>query len=214
MVEYNSLVMMIYAKGESITVDDVEALLLMQDAQFDKFRQELPSPSISVNVAQASGFQESSSTGDFDRNRGGSNGNFCGRGGPKSTCQLCDKYGHDAFHCWYRFDQSFTPAQGPPSQSQPSHGSYQNHQNRQGSYPNQQNQAPQQQQSFNQQQSAHLVMQQPQFVPNTQELLHKTFDAQTQFPDSGASHHITADPNNLTQSNPFGGHEQVLMGNG
>lgn len=64
--EYNSLVMMIYVKGDSSTVDDSDALLLMQDAQFEKFRQELPSPSISVNVAQASSLQESFSANDFN----------------------------------------------------------------------------------------------------------------------------------------------------
>jgi hypothetical protein len=36
--DFNSFVMMVYSRFESPTVEDVEALLLLQEAQFDKFR--------------------------------------------------------------------------------------------------------------------------------------------------------------------------------
>jgi hypothetical protein len=34
------------------------------------------------------------------------------------------------------------------------------------------------------------------------------------YPDSGASHHLTYDPNNLAYRVPYNGQDQVLMGNG
>lgn len=42
----------------------------------------------------------------------------------------------------------------------------------------------------------------------------RAFDTQNWYPDSGASHHVTADPENLTQQNAFTGSEQFHMGNG
>lgn len=50
--EYNSFVMMIYACVEPASMDDIEALLIVQDSQFEKYRQELSSSSVSLNVAQ------------------------------------------------------------------------------------------------------------------------------------------------------------------
>ncbi|MCI37022.1 retrovirus-related pol polyprotein from transposon TNT 1-94, partial [Trifolium medium] len=44
--------MMIYSRFESPTVDEVEALLLLQEAQFEKCRKELTNPSVSANVAK------------------------------------------------------------------------------------------------------------------------------------------------------------------
>ncbi|CAJ2642450.1 unnamed protein product [Trifolium pratense] len=49
--EFNPFVMMVYSRFETPTVEDVEALLLLQEVQFDKFRQELANPSVSANVA-------------------------------------------------------------------------------------------------------------------------------------------------------------------
>ncbi|MCI19265.1 retrovirus-related Pol polyprotein from transposon TNT 1-103, partial [Trifolium medium] len=42
--EYNSFVMMVYSRSDSPNVEDVEALLLLQEAQFEKFKQELANP--------------------------------------------------------------------------------------------------------------------------------------------------------------------------
>jgi hypothetical protein len=36
--EFNSFVMMIYSRFELPTIEDVEDLLLLQEAQFDKFK--------------------------------------------------------------------------------------------------------------------------------------------------------------------------------
>jgi hypothetical protein len=51
--EFNSFVMMVYSRFDTPTVEDVEALLLLQEVQFEKFKQELSNPSVSANLAQA-----------------------------------------------------------------------------------------------------------------------------------------------------------------
>lgn len=102
--EYNSFVMLIYGRADSPSIDDIEALLMVQDSQFEKFRQELPSSSsISVNVAQASNLSDAAPNVNdthYESQRGGYQGQNCGgrggrgrgRGGPWPTCQLCGKY--------------------------------------------------------------------------------------------------------------------------
>lgn len=52
--EYNTFVMMMYGKLEPISYTDLESLLLVQESQLEKFRVELTSGTISVNVAQGS----------------------------------------------------------------------------------------------------------------------------------------------------------------
>lgn len=72
--EYNSFVMMIFARVEPASVDDIESLLIVQDSQFEKFRQELPSSFVSLNVAQAPSVGDSSTHNthiEFTSNRGG-----------------------------------------------------------------------------------------------------------------------------------------------
>ncbi|CAJ2659451.1 unnamed protein product [Trifolium pratense] len=50
--EFNPFVMMVYSRSDTPKVEDIEALLLLQESQFEKFRQELANPSVSANVAQ------------------------------------------------------------------------------------------------------------------------------------------------------------------
>ncbi|KAK2414066.1 hypothetical protein QL285_036702 [Trifolium repens] len=47
--EYNPFVMMIYGRPDSPSLFDIEALLLVQESQFEKFRQELTIPNASAN---------------------------------------------------------------------------------------------------------------------------------------------------------------------
>ncbi|GAU36893.1 hypothetical protein TSUD_220620 [Trifolium subterraneum] len=51
--EFNLFVIMIYSRFDSPTVEDFEALLILQEAQFEKFKQELHAPSVSANVAHS-----------------------------------------------------------------------------------------------------------------------------------------------------------------
>lgn len=51
--EYNSFVVMIYNRLDSPSIDDIEPLHLMQEAQFEKFHRELVTPTTSTNFAHA-----------------------------------------------------------------------------------------------------------------------------------------------------------------
>ncbi|RDX91657.1 hypothetical protein CR513_26330, partial [Mucuna pruriens] len=95
------------------TIEDVESLLL-QEVQFDKFCKELLSATITASIAQISTVQPNStaitSSEEQDNNASLSHGRGRGRGrgggsgrssgcGFKPTYELCNKYGHNAFHC-------------------------------------------------------------------------------------------------------------------
>lgn len=50
--EYNSFVMMIYSKLGTPSIDEIEGLLLMQEDQFERYRQDLVALAVSVNLTQ------------------------------------------------------------------------------------------------------------------------------------------------------------------
>jgi histone deacetylase 1/2 len=205
--EFNSFVMMIYSRFDSPTVEDVEALLLLQEAQFDKFKQELANPSVSANVAHTEA-HASDSNSDTASNEIGTEhyaaiasrgrGRGKGRGGKgrgkavatnqgKVICQICAKPNHDAINCWYRFDPQAM------------------HANSRGNHAGPSNRPP----AFNPnvRPSAFLAMPQPQYGAHS-------MSGGAWYPDSGASHHLTYNPNNLSYSVPYSGQDQVMMGNG
>jgi histone deacetylase 1/2 len=208
--DFNSFVMMIYSRFDTPTVEDVEALLLLQEAQFEKFKQELANPSVSANIAHTE-VQSSESTYEPEsheigtehynavasrgRGRGKGRGSK-GRGkAPASNqgkviCQICGKPNHDAVGCWYRFD--------PQAMKSNSRG------NNVGSSHRPPNFNPYMRPS------AHLAMPQshsPMFDMSA-------MSSSAWYPDSGASHHLTFNPNNLSYSMPYNGQDQVMMGNG
>jgi histone deacetylase 1/2 len=122
--EFSSFVMMVYSRFDTPTVEDVEALLLLQVVQFEKFKQELSNPSVSANVAhsvarasdstsesegQEVGTEHYNTASSRGRGRGkGKGGRGRGKGHNynqgKITCQIYSKPNHDAINCWYRFD--------------------------------------------------------------------------------------------------------------
>ncbi|PNX63257.1 retrovirus-related Pol polyprotein from transposon TNT 1-94, partial [Trifolium pratense] len=53
--EYNPFVMMIYGRSDSPSLYDIEGLLLVQESQLEKFRQELMVPNVSANIAHTGG---------------------------------------------------------------------------------------------------------------------------------------------------------------
>ncbi|MCH79675.1 retrovirus-related Pol polyprotein from transposon TNT 1-94, partial [Trifolium medium] len=151
----------------------------------DKFRQELTVPNASANLAHSHGVR--GNTG--PRGRGRSNrgqGRAPGNSaGTRPTCQLCNKYGHHVMDCWYRFDENFVPA---------------NH----AAVPKPGPKGPQDPKDPEPQACT------ANFASSTQELV----IPQSWFPDFGASHHITADGNNLAQGKSYHGYNKVHMGNG
>ncbi|KAK2449415.1 hypothetical protein QL285_008613 [Trifolium repens] len=211
--DFNSFVMMMYSKTDTFAVEDLEALLLLQVAQFDKFRQELATPAVSANIAQTqskiaenSTEQDSSEVGTehyfAGRGKGRGKGKGKGRGRGRGafnassqggSCQICSKPNHDATICWYRYDANPNmPSQGRGFNAGPSRPRNTN------PYMNP---------------SANLALPYypPQFadtyVPDTQ-------SEASWYPDSGASHHLTYNPHNLMQRSPYNGNERVMMGNG
>lgn len=123
--ECNPFVMQMYESTKPSSLCDVEAQLYVQEAQVDKFRQELSISIVAANLANTSQ-ETTSSRGAFSGNHGRgacyTRGLACGRGratsGNRPTCQLCDKYGHSITDCWHRFDETFRPHN--PSSSQTS----------------------------------------------------------------------------------------------
>lgn len=109
--------MMIYSKGEPTGIYDVEALHYVQEPQLDKFKQELSTPSATVNVTQSlfnsAGVRPDASNAHGQHFYRGRGRQTCGRGrGRKKyasdnmpTCQLCNRYGHYVLECWHRFDE-------------------------------------------------------------------------------------------------------------
>jgi histone deacetylase 1/2 len=210
--EFNSFGMMVYSRFETPTVEDVEALLLLQEVQFDKFKQELNNTSASANLAHAAtqasdsySEQENQEIGTEHYNAMASKGKGRGkgRGGKgrgrgqgqasnqgKTTCQICGKPNHDAIGCWYRFD--------PQAMKQASRGYN--------------GAPPPRPQTFNpyMRPSAQFAVSQPYaFMADMEGSTSGAW-----YPDSGASHHLTYNPNNLAYRVPYIGQDQVLMGNG
>ncbi|PNX93512.1 histone deacetylase, partial [Trifolium pratense] len=208
--EFNPFVMMVYSRFETPTVEDVEALLLLQEVQFDKFRQELANPSVSANVAhketkvnnsemdaedQESGTEHYNVTASRGRGRGKGKGK--GRGKApfvpntgKVQCQICGKSNHDAANCWFRYD--------PPNSRPNARGHNAGFTSRQPHY----NPYPRP--------SAHLAI--PQYYNPIPDM--DTVSTASWYPDSGASHHLTFNPNNFAYRVPYQGQDQVSMGNG
>ncbi|GAU26016.1 hypothetical protein TSUD_64040 [Trifolium subterraneum] len=208
--DFNSFVMMVYSRFDTPTVEDIEGLLMLQEAQFEKFRQELANPNVSANVAQMESKNHHSNQDTEDtesvnesygsntyRGRGRGKGRARGRdkapitpNAGKVQCQICAKHNHDAANCWYRYD--------PPSSRYNARGYNAGSTSRQPQY----NPYPRP--------SAHLAL--PQHYNPIADM--DTFSNASWYPDSGASHHLTFNPNNLTYRTPYQGQDQVTMGNG
>ncbi|PNX79443.1 retrovirus-related Pol polyprotein from transposon TNT 1-94, partial [Trifolium pratense] len=208
--EFNSFVMMVYSRFESPTVEDVEALLLLQEVQFEKFRQELTNPSVSANIAHKES-KNSNSSDDADeqeigtehynvnvsRGRGRGKGRGRGRGkaqfksnSKKVQCQICAKPNHDAANCWHRYE---------PPNSRPNARGY-----NAGFAPRPSHFNPYARPSAN------LAI--PQYYTHIPDI--DTVSSASWYPDSGASHHLTFNPQNLAYRIPYQGQDQVTMGNG
>nr|KYP47251.1 Retrovirus-related Pol polyprotein from transposon TNT 1-94 [Cajanus cajan] len=116
--EYDPLETSCLTRSEPYTVPEIEALLLHQEERLER-RKQKESETIQANLAQNPIMQKRGGS-NSTRGRGFGRGQNRGRGrfvkqgynnggrGPKIQCQLCDKNGHSAFHCWRRFDENLS----------------------------------------------------------------------------------------------------------
>lgn len=120
--EYDPFICYVNSRLEPYTVGEIEALLLAQEVRFQKhIKISGSTKKVSVNVAStdikdksSGGRSNQSSTGgyreqnqgrvgrSYNRGRGRENRN----GGRFVVCQLCNKPGHVAMNCCYRFDHN------------------------------------------------------------------------------------------------------------
>lgn len=125
---YDPFILAITSRNEPYTVDQIEALLLAQEARFEKNSKPTEvTANIAFNKSSSHGGNHSSRGGFRGGNRGFRGGRTGRHGGGRShgnssdsysnrsgnysrevpECQLCGKRGHIAFDCWHRFDEDF-----------------------------------------------------------------------------------------------------------
>lgn len=119
-LEYDTMVVNTIARTTMPTIEKVYSLLLTHESRLNQLNsagnKEVQNMSANyVNFRQRGGNNNSYGRG---QNQYGSRGNYRGRGNrgskpntrrnnSKPTCQLCNKYGHSAGICYYRFDKNF-----------------------------------------------------------------------------------------------------------
>ncbi|CAJ2627800.1 unnamed protein product [Trifolium pratense] len=169
--------------------DPVVAAINKNSTQHSASYPNFPSGSSHVNAQENQGSFEYNRGGGRSGRGGGRSGRG-GRGGKSGvTCQICHKPNHDASICHYRHSGAMNGYQYRAPQPQfypPLFNPY-------GYGGNPRSQRP------------------------PQALLtggNSTFNNQWWYPDSGASHHVTPDPSNLSDVVSLHGSDQVLMGNG
>ncbi|GAU28846.1 hypothetical protein TSUD_21830 [Trifolium subterraneum] len=207
--EYDSVVAAVASNASSVSLDELESHLLGHESRLEKNKKQSQLDAATVNLAQSSPSLPSSQESTSDplasvTGRGGRYGGYGGRGGRyggkgTTSCQICHKNNHDASFCRFRYN---TPSQGYGY----GYGF--------GYRP----QAPQTPQASSQfPMSYGYGFPRPSRPPAPQAMLtggDPNFNNQWWYPDSGASHHVTPDPSNLSDTTSLPGSDQVLIGNG
>ncbi|RVW97157.1 Retrovirus-related Pol polyprotein from transposon TNT 1-94 [Vitis vinifera] len=210
--DYETFIISVNSRLDPYTVEEIEALLLAQESRIEKNIKiaDLSTPSlahlITTNRNGSPHFNYRASTrnsnfrppthsgngmqhfrGNFTQQGRGRHGRGSWKGNNKPQCQLCGRIGHVVMQCYYRFDQSFTG----PSQLQ-------------GNRP--------------QGNMAHLHQQLSEnFFPGTSSVkptTAKIIQDNNWYPDSGATHHLTPNLNNLLTKSQFPSSDEVFVGNG
>ncbi|KZV26181.1 hypothetical protein F511_06348 [Dorcoceras hygrometricum] len=187
--EYESVVVHVTSRVESLSLSEVGALLLAHEGRIETYNitgGHTASPSVNVTTAPSQRKAENTSQSQpVYRGRGrGRNG----RGGRKPwhnngrpVCQICGIPGHVAEICYYRFDKEFVPKSSGVSRTS--------------------------QQQFNRSSPSYP----PSAFASTKS---ESASEEWWYPDSGASHHVTNDLGNLSVSSEYTGGSKVQVGNG
>lgn len=141
--------------------------------------------------------------------KNGNNGKYKGKNTfgnkPRVVCQLCGKNNHVATKCYKRFDVSFSGLEPGPSNSAPQ-SQVQAHLVQQNYHNYSPNPYSPNSYSSNDTHTPHHV------TNNVGQVSYPNGDW---FVDSGASHHVTSQLQNLNlQSTPYNGMSDLIVGNG
>ena len=225
--EYDSIVASVNSKDELSSLDELESSLLAHESRLEKHRKVAVAEPATVNLTQAASspapvaadqvateaFPQGTShvTANAENHTYGSRGGRSGRGGGrfgrgggrfgKQSCQICHKSGHDASVCYYRYSNSsgagysqqrapFNPFLVAPRAMYPVQFAYASPR---AAPPR--SSAPQAPQAF---------------YAGTETNSNNLW----WYPDSGASHHVTPEASNVSDSASVPGSEQVFIGNG
>lgn len=171
----------------------MEALLVAQEDVIERFRK-VELGTVQANVAQGAVQEQKDELQPIGRGNGGRRGR--GRGfrggrswnnGTRPQCQLCGKFGHTVWQCYFRFDHNFqNPLQSASNPPPPPSATFHN---------------PAQIAPLSHNPRAYIAA--PGSVADT-----------SWYPDSGATHHLTFDQRNLITGSEYEGPEQVFIGNG
>ncbi|KAE8656318.1 Nodulation-signaling pathway 2 protein [Hibiscus syriacus] len=109
--EYQPFMAVITTMKETLSLDSLHTVLLDAEAQLAGFDEQLDHVPMAANIAERKEVHDSSFNGRRDSknirpstvNRTGGQG----RGRAKVQCQLCGKVGHMVDRCWHRFDEEF-----------------------------------------------------------------------------------------------------------
>lgn len=104
--DYDSVVVNITARATMSSIEEIYSLLLTHESRIEQVNN---IATIDLGSPAANYAYRNNSSGNFkapNRNNQRGRGRFGGgRNNSKPTCQVCSKYGHSAFVCYYRFDR-------------------------------------------------------------------------------------------------------------
>ncbi|XP_078438594.1 uncharacterized protein LOC144709063 [Wolffia australiana] len=199
--QYAPVISTVRAAAEPMTLGTVISHLRDHEAMLARHQpaKETPEFAPSVNLTHSSTDNSTQGKGKHEnstRNRGrgtgrgggASRGNGTTRFVPK--CQICSRKGHRALECYDRFNRSYVP-QDPrinPAPPVEGHGNFNKRLSHYESYARQPPQAYST--SFS-------------IAPSSQ-----------WYPDSGATHHVVADPNMLMDAQSYSGQDKIFIGDG
>lgn len=106
--EYDSLVASISARTDDITLEEIYSLLLTSEARLSRHQHSPVNQQLSANIAQRQNFNRRSNFRDRGRaQRGGHNSGSRNFNQSSVVCQICNKIGHYAKKCYFRFDVTY-----------------------------------------------------------------------------------------------------------
>lgn len=191
--EYDAVVAVISSNEVLPSLQYIHSILLAHEGRLEQKKSTNSEYSINY-IANSKNINQERSYGNRNQSninhRGGQSNRSRGRlnYNNRSRCQICEKYGHTANKCYFRFDTNFIPTQQGNNSLR------------------------------TQNPSANLVNARPKVkIENANNEMAKIKDIQdaSWYPNSGATHHMTSNLSNLNLSNKeYKGTQLLYLGNG